>query len=154
MIFVKPEQRIADQEAPDFVTAVVEHQGVPVRVLSLSRIRVFIQVSSVKVTEAGLVFREMRRDPVQNHSDSLLMKVVDEIHEVVGRSKPAGGGKVADSLVSPGTIERMLHDRKQFHVRETRIVNVLGQKRSQFAVGEPAAILLGHSPPGSKVYFI
>src|SRR5215472_13213994 len=117
MIFVKPEQRIADQKAPDFVTPVVEHEGVPVWVLSLSRIGMFIQVSAVKETEASFVFREMRWDPIQDHSDSALVEVVDEVHEVVGRSEPAGGREVAGRLVSPRTIERMLHDRKQFHVR-------------------------------------
>src|SRR6516165_5704811 len=104
MILVKPEQRIADQKAPDFVTAVVEHKGVPVWVLSLSRIGVFIQVSSVEVTEAGFVFREVRRNPIQDHANSMLMQVVHEVHEVAGCSKPAGGREVADSLVSPGTI--------------------------------------------------
>jgi hypothetical protein len=42
VIFVEPEQRAADEEALDFMAAVIEHKRVPVGMLALARIRVLV----------------------------------------------------------------------------------------------------------------
>ena len=97
--------------------------------LALAGIFVLIEMRSVEVTKACLVFWKMRGNPIQNYADSSLVKVVDEIHEVVGRSEPAGGGEIAEGFVSPGTVEGVLHDGKKFDMREASVVDVIGEER-------------------------
>ena len=88
-----------------------------------------VEMRSIEVTEACFIFRKMRRDPIQNYADSSLMKIVDEVHEVVGCPEAAGGSEIAECLVSPGTVEGVLHYGKQFDVRETGVMNVIGEER-------------------------
>src|SRR6266436_1864013 len=154
VILVHPKQRIADQEILDFVAAIVEDKGVPVRMFSLAGILVLVEMRSVEVTEACFIFRKMRWDPIEHYADSMLMKIVDEVHEVVRRSEPAGGSEIAEGLVSPGTVEGVLHYGKQFDVRETCVVNVIGKERGQLAIGEPAVVLLQCAFPGAEMPFI
>src|ERR1700722_3170616 len=129
MILVHPKQRIADEKILDFVAAVVEDKSVPVRMLALPGIFVFVEMRAVEVTQARFVFWKMRGNPIQNYADSSLVKIVDEIHEVVGRSEPAGGGEIAEGFVSPGTVEGVLHDGEKFDMCEASVVDVIGEER-------------------------
>ncbi len=135
MILVEPEQGIADQKILHFVAAVIENESVPVRLLPLPRIRMLVEVRPVEIAEAGFILRKMRGNPIQDDADAVLMKIVDEIHEIRRRAEPAGRSKVADDLVSPRTIEGMLHDGQELDMRKTRVVDVIGQKRSHLAIG-------------------
>src|SRR5215469_5303163 len=96
-----------------------------------------IKMRSIEITESSLIFRKMRGHPVQDHADSALMKIINEVHEIRWCAEPAGGSKVADCLISPGTVERMLHNRKKFDVCETCVMDVVSQQRCQLAVCEP-----------------
>jgi len=80
---------------------------------------VLVKMRSIEIAKTRLILWEMCRNPIQNHSNSVLMEMVHEIHEVAWRPKPAGRSEVAGRLVSPRTIEGMLHNWKQFNVRET-----------------------------------
>jgi hypothetical protein len=46
---------------------------------------------------------KMRRHPVEDHPYAVLVQAVNQIHEVLGSSIAAGGGKVPGRLVAPGT---------------------------------------------------
>jgi hypothetical protein len=58
------------------------------------------EVCPIEVDQAVVIIREVGRHPVQNHTNALLMQVIDEIHQILGRPVTAGGRKVADSLVT------------------------------------------------------
>ncbi len=52
------------------------------------------------------------------------MTAIDKFHEFGGSAVAAGGGKVAESLVAPGTVEGMLHDGEQLDVRVAEILGI------------------------------
>src|SRR5258708_39361992 len=110
MVFVKPEQGIADQKTLDLMASIVEHEGIPVRLLGLPRIGVLIKMRTIEIAESGFVFRKMGGNPIQDDADPVLMKVVDQIHEVGRRAEPARRSEVTDYLIPPGAIEGMFHD--------------------------------------------
>jgi hypothetical protein len=103
---------------------------------------------SIEITETTFIFWEMRGNPVENHTDAPLMEVVHEIHEVGGGPEAACRSEVACGLVSPGTIEGMLHYGKKLDMGEAYVVDIICQERSDFPVTEPSVILLRHAPPG------
>ena len=149
MIFVEPEQRVADQKTLDFVPAVVEHKSVPVRLFSLPRVAMFVEMRSVEIAETRLIFRKVGRHPIKDDADSALMKAVHKIPEIVGRSESAGGSIVPGGLVSPGPIERMLHNRQQFDVGKTGLPDICGQERRHLPISQPAISFFGYPPPGA-----
>ena len=71
MILVQPKQRAAEQEVPDLVATVIEDKAVPVRMESLPRIGMFIEMRAVELGQPMLVWRKVRRHPVQQHTDSM-----------------------------------------------------------------------------------
>ena len=143
MILVKPEQCVPGQEALHLAPAVIENERVPIRLLSLPRVGVLVKMRAVKIAQARLVFRKVRRNPIQNDSDSVLMEVVHQKHEVRGRSEAAGRCEVANRLVTPRTIERVLGDREEFDMRKTRVVHIVGELNGYLPICEPAVGLLG-----------
>src|SRR4029077_7019964 len=137
------------QKILHLIAAVIENESVPVRLFRLPGIGVLVEVRPIEITESRFILRKMRGNPIQDDADALLMKIVDEVHEIGRRAKPAGGSEVADDLVSPRTIEWMFHDGEKLDVRKTGVVDVIGQQRTHLAVGEPPVGLLRNSPPGA-----
>src|SRR5882724_4199509 len=121
MIFVEPEQRVADEKTLDLAAAVVENKSVPVRMFSLPRVAVFVEMRAIEITETRLIFREVGWDPIEDNADSVLMKTIHKIPEIVGCTESAGRSKIAGGLVAPGAIERMLHNWQQFDVGKTAL---------------------------------
>ena len=76
VVLVEPEQGIANEKGLDFVTTVVEYEGIPVRVLALARIRMLIKVGPIEESEPSLVLGIMCWYPIENDSDPSLMKNV------------------------------------------------------------------------------
>ena len=84
VIFLQPEQRVAQQKVSHFVPPVVEDQGAPLLVLAFARVGVFVQMRAVEVGQAVPVFRKVGRHPIQNHAYAVAMAVIDEVRELVG----------------------------------------------------------------------
>ena len=148
---VEPEQSVREQEVAHLGPAEVEDRGPPVLVPAEARIGVLVEVSAVEEAQAVLVHREVRRDPVQDHPDSLLVATVDEVHEVVGVAEATGRREVAGGLIPPGGVEGVLGDREQLDVREAQLAHVRDQLLGQLPVGEPAVPLLRPPLPGAEV---
>src|SRR4029079_12063289 len=89
VIFVEPEKRVTDQKIPHFVASKIKNEGTPVLMLALARIHMLIEMGAVEPGERMCVLRKMRRYPVHNHANSGLMAFIDEMTEVVWRTKPA-----------------------------------------------------------------
>ncbi len=85
---LEPEQRVRDEEVPDFVAPVVEDERAPVLVLALPRILVLVERRAVEAREAVRVLRKMTGHPVEDHANPVLVTLVDEKSEVVRRSEP------------------------------------------------------------------
>ena len=121
---------------------------------TLARVGVLEQVSAVKIGQPVSVGREVRWYPVQNHADAVLVQIVHQVHEVLRRAVAGGGRKISRGLVSPRTVERMLHDGQQFHVGKIHLAYIFRQARSGLAVGQGPIALFRNPHPGTKVYFI
>ena len=134
MIFLKPVDRAAQQETAHFVTAVVENVTVPVRVVTLAGVGMLEQVRSVEVRQTMLVARKVRRNPVQNDANIMLMQVVNQILEVLRRSIAAGWRKVPGCLITPRPVERMLGYRHKLDMGEPHAIEVFCELRSHLAV--------------------
>ena len=78
---------------------------------------------------------------------------VDEVGKVVGRAESRRRGEVADRLVSPAPIERVLGDRHQLDVREVRVVEVHDKLVGQVAIIEKRTVLAA-SFPRAQVNFV
>ena len=80
--------------------------------------------------------------------------MVHEEHEVLGRAVAARGREVAEGLVAPGAVERVLHERQELDVGEAHLLDVVGEERRRFAVGEEPVPLLRDPTPRSEMDFV
>ena len=113
-----------------------------------------VEMRAVKVGQAVLVGREMRGHPVQDDTDTTLMQVIDEIHEILRRAEAAGRCEIPCRLVAPRAVEGMLRDGQKLHVCEAQFVDVIGERLRHFAVAERAAGFLRNAPPRAHVHLI
>src|SRR6202166_4461719 len=90
-----------------------------------------VKMSAVEIREAVSVGRKVRRHPVENYGDSVLMQVVHQIHEILRRAITRCGCKIAGGLVSPGPVEGMLHYREKFNMGKPHASHVLGKARGK-----------------------
>src|SRR5207244_7050294 len=67
----------------------------------------------------------------EDDADAVLVQVVDQEHEVLGRAVAARRGEVAGDLVAPRLVERVLHDRHELDMREAHPAHVIRQPRSE-----------------------
>ncbi len=101
MIFIEPEKRVADKKAAHLVAAVIKNVAVPFRVIALARIGVLEEMGAVKVRQAMLVRRKMRRHPIENDADTVLMQRVDQKHQILRRAIVTRRRKVTGDLIAP-----------------------------------------------------
>ena len=101
VILVEPEEGIGDQEIPHLVPPVIEDQCPPVAVLPEPRILMLVEGGAVEPGQAVCILGKMAGDPVEDHPDARLMKRVDEMTELVGRSEAAARREEIDHLIAP-----------------------------------------------------
>ena len=101
MKLVEPVESASDQKIPDLVAPEIEDVGSPVAMFTLARIGVLIQRCTVKTPEGKGVLREMRRNPVENHSDSLLVHIVHKIGKILRRTVTRSRRIEARDLIPP-----------------------------------------------------
>src|SRR5207249_1960848 len=111
-------------EGSDLAFSEVENVALPVRMVSLLRVSILKKMRAVIVREAVGVRRKMRRDPVENYSESSPVKFIDEMHEIFGYAKSACRSKVPEGLVAPRSRVRVLHYREEFDVGETHLFKI------------------------------
>ena len=150
VILARPEERARLQKVAHLVAAVVEDQGAPLRVRSAEML-MLVERGPIEAGQRPVVAREVRRHPIEDHSDSLAVQVIDELLEVVRGAETRGRREVAGHLIAPRARERMLHHRHQLHVREAKIADVGGQLVSQLQVAQRPVALHGVQPPRPQV---
>ncbi len=124
VVFVEPEQGVGNEIVLNFVAAVVVDERAPIGVRTLARVGVFVEVRAIELGEAVGVAREVRGSPIEKDADASLVTAIDELHEFAGSAVAARSGKVAESLVAPGTVEGMFHDGEKFDVGVAEILGV------------------------------
>ncbi len=108
MILIQPEQGVCNEEITHFVSAKVEYKSPPFRMFSLAGITMFVKGSAVEEPQAPVVFREMRRDPVDDDSDAVLVARVHKVLEIIRVPEAARWGIITCHLIAPGGVKRML----------------------------------------------
>ena len=109
-----------------FCLAVIKDLGSPVRMLSLSRIRILIKAGAVKLSQSEGVSREMCRYPVEDDTNLMFMQIIHKELKILCGTVTGSRCKIAGYLISPGTVKRMLRDTHQFHMGVTHILHVSG----------------------------
>ena len=122
-----PVEGIRDQEVFNLIFTVVKDLCAPVRMFSLSRVRVLVERLSVKVGKSMGVFREVSRNPVQDHADALFMKIVYEVHELLRSAVTGGRCVVSGDLVAPGTVIRMFCNSHELYMGVAHLLHIVGQ---------------------------
>ena len=64
------------------------------------RILVLVERRAVEAHERELVAREVRRHPVEHHTEAAGVQTVDEVAELVGRAVARRGRVVAGDLIA------------------------------------------------------
>ena len=113
MVFLQPENSTGDQEIANLRTFEIEVQA-PIRLVErLPRIVRLIEPCAVESAQSVQISAEMRRIPVKNHSDPLLMKCIDKVPEVL--AAPITGGRC----------------KERFRLRTHRLILGIFKKREQ-----------------------
>src|ERR1700688_5242772 len=106
-----------------------------------------VEMSAVEVRQTVGIGREVRRYPVENHGDAVLVQVIDQIHEILRRAVARCGSEITGGLISPGTIEGMFHHRQEFDVGEDYHSDVFGETGRSLAIGERTIVFFGYAHP-------
>src|SRR5574341_1109586 len=102
MIHLKPEEGIAEQKTLHLMSLIIKNIAPPIRMQALAVISVLIEVCAIEEAQAVLVSGKVRRDPVEDHANAVLMQIINKIHKIRRRPIAPRGSKVAGDLVAPG----------------------------------------------------
>ena len=101
MAFFDPEKCIGDQEVLYLRTSVIVDLSAPVRMLPLSWVFMLINCCTVKISQSMGILGEMSRNPVQDHTDLLSVKIIDHILKVLWRAISGSRCIIASNLIPP-----------------------------------------------------
>ena len=124
MVHTEPEKRVRYQEGLYLRSSHVKASCSPSVMLHAVASLIFVKRTSVEFEKTVTVLREMRRHPIENHSDTRFMEAVDEVHEILGISEPRGRGEISAYLISPRSVERMLHHRQELNVGISHFLDI------------------------------
>ncbi len=140
MKLFNPVQSVRDQKVAHLISAVVEDERSPVHVLALAGVGVLVEMGSVKTGETVGVFWEVSGYPVEDDSDAVSMRGVDEVPEVVWVAEPTGRSEKPGNLVAPRSLERVFGDGEQFDVGKAEFGDVRNEPLRELTVGEVRAV--------------
>ena len=122
--------------------------------LAQARVVVLIEMRAVKIGQPVAILRKVRRHPVDDHANPLLMTLVHEVFEIVRRAESRRRGIVADRLIAPGSIERVFADRQHFDMREAHLFDVGDQGFRQLAIGQHPVVFIRRAAPGAQMHLV
>ena len=95
----------------------------------------------------------MCRYPVKDHADSRLMQFIHEEHKVLRCTVSGGRGIITDHLIAPGSIQRMFHNRHQFHMGVSHFFYIVNDLRSDLTIVR-IILSLVRCHKASQIHFI
>ena len=152
MELLDPVQGAGQQEVFHLVAAEVEDQRAPVEMLALAGVGVFVQWLAVEPGQTGNVLGEVRRYPVKNYANVVLVAVINEVAEIIRGAEAAGRRVVTAGLVTPGGVVGVLGDRQQLDMAEAHVLGVVHQLPGRFPVVQELAF--GAAPPRTQMDFV
>ncbi len=151
---VEPVKRARDEDRTHLVTAIVEHARAPFRMVAAAWVGMLEKMRPVEKPKPVTIRWKMRRHPIEDHSNTLAMQGVDEMHEILGRTETRGGREISRGLIAPRTIEGVFGKRHEFDMRKPHVGDIGRQRQGQLAVTEPTPALLRHPPPGTGMHLV
>ena len=148
----EPVAGVRNQKRAHLGLAVIINPRRPVGVLVHRGVGELIAARTVKFIEPVPVLRKMRRHPIENHADSLLMRLVDEIFEILRCAVPVRRGIVTRDLIAPRRVVGIFHNRQQLNVRVAHILDVGQQLAGQLPEAQNASVLV--PLPRARVHLI
>ena len=109
--------------------------------LSLARIGILEKCRAVKLRKPVCILREMRRYPVQDHADLVLVAFVYEVCKILRCAVAGGRCVISGNLIAPGTIKRILGDSHKLDMRVAHLLHIGNQRFCQLTICIKAFIL-------------
>ena len=148
----EPVAGIRDQKRAHLGLAVIIDPRRPVGVLVHRGVGELIAARTVKFIEPVPILRKMRRHPIENHADVPLVRLVDEILEVLRCAVPVRRRVVARDLIAPRGVVGIFHNRQQLHVRIAHVLHVGKKLASQLPEAQNASVLV--PLPRARVHLV
>ena len=82
------------------------------------------------------------------------MQAIDEAHEILRRAVPRGRREVAEHLIAPRAVERMLGDADEFDVRVAHVEHIRDQLVGELIPGEKRRLAMPGAAPRARMHFI
>ena len=101
MIVFEPEERVGNEKIPDLVASVIEYQRAPLLMHPSPWVFMLIKGGAVKSGESMGVGGEMTRHPVHDHPQTMLMTLIDKIHEIRRTAVSRRRREIAGHLITP-----------------------------------------------------
>ena len=153
MELLHPVKRVGNQVVAHLRSAVIVDQCSPMRMRPLSRIFVLVQACSVEPGQSVSIPRKMSRNPVQNHADSCFVQFIDKILKILRCAITCSRCIIADDLIAPGSIQRVLHNRHQLYMGIAHFLHIGNDLRCKFPVVIISAAVLGFCE-GAQIHFV
>ena len=156
VILVQPVERVRDQEVLYLCLLIVEDLGSPVRMLTLPGVCVLIAGLAVEIRQAEGVTREMRRHPVKDDADAVLVQIIHEILEFLRFAVAGGGSVISGHLVAPAAVKGVLRDTHELDVGVSHVLHIGREFMGKIlVVSEAAALHVFFVPlPGAEVALV
>ncbi len=101
MVLTQPEQGTGEQEIAHLGTAIIKDVGAPFLMFAFARVRVFVEVGTIKIAQSKAVFGKVRGHPVEQDTDALLMQVIHKVLKIFRGAIATGRSKVSCHLIPP-----------------------------------------------------
>ena len=150
--FLKPEHGVGNEEALDLVLTQVEVERPPPHIVSPVDILVFKGWHPIIVSQGIGITAEVTRHPVHDDPDAGLVGLVNEVLELFQGPIAATNRIVTGNLITPRSIQRMIHEWHHFDVGVAHFLNIRNQAVCQFRKGIGATVRV--ATPRTGVHFI
>src|SRR5690606_17404495 len=105
---------------------------------------VLIERRAIEMRQRPVVRWKVAGHPVEDHAYAGLMAAIDEMAEVIRRAEARARRKEARALITPGLVERMLHDRQQFDMCIGQLEQIGHQAFGQLTVVVKTSVAVAH----------
>ena len=117
---------------------------------------IFIERRAIEAPQTEAVPHEMHHHEVKDYADSLVVKNIDHLNELLRGAVAGGGGEHAADVVPPRAVEGMLGEGHEFHMGKAVFQRVIREPSGDLVVGMPASLGggTGLAAPRAKMYLI
>ena len=138
---IHPIKRICKQEIRNLFSAVIEDIRPPLDMLPQTGVLMLIKRRAVKACQCKIILREMRRHPVQNDGNAVLMAGIHKLLKFVRTAIAARRGIIARHLIAPAAVKGMLLHRQHLDMRIAHFLHIGNQLLRQLRIAQKTIAL-------------